>query len=108
VLLVFKQELLLMSVLLLSVFMAVVINSPCAERSQSKPRRLFRFMFLQVAPCGITGSYLHRCGKPDSQFMSCQMLCFTIPFEMVLLIDESLEFMDLNFEVNRKVCALLG
>lgn len=35
-------------------------------------------------------------------------LCFTVPFETFLLIDDSLEFMDLNFEVNREVGAHLG
>lgn len=42
------------------------------------------------------------------QFVLRQMLCFAVPFEMVLLRDDSIEFMDLNFEVNRKVYARLG
>lgn len=36
------------------------------------------------------------------------MLCFTVPSELVVLIDESLEFMDETFEVNGKACAHLG
>lgn len=33
--------------------------------------------------------------------MLCQMLCFTLTFKMALIF-ESYEFMDLNFELNRK------
>lgn len=108
-LIVFKQGLLLMYVLLLSIFMAVVINSVCVKRSQIQNKEVILvYVFAGNSLWHHWELFAPLWETWLPQFVLCQMLCFTIPFETVLLTDESLEFMDLNFEVNRKVCSHLG
>lgn len=58
-----------------------------------------------MAPLGATCTAV---GNLTPPVCVCQMLCFIIPFEMVLLIAENWESVDLNSEVNRKERVHLG
>lgn len=78
--------------------MAVIMNSVCVKWNQIQTKEVilvYVFAGNSLWHHWELSAPLWETWLP--QFVLRQMLCFTLPFEMVLLIDESLESMDLNF-----------
>lgn len=87
-----------MYVLLLSIFMAGRIKSVCVKHSQIQTREVILVnVFAGNSLRHHLGGFCSTVGNFTPPFVQCQVLCFTIPFEMFFLTDKYLEFIDVNF-----------